>query len=76
MKIRESNIFGSKSEADNDIILKVITRFPEKWILIDSETNQVYNGTKNTEIFKNWSAIKDNKVKKRIIELLKKSIDI
>ena len=75
MKIRKSNIFGSQSEADNDTILKVITRFPEKWILIDTETNQIYSGTKNTEIFKNCSSIKEKEVKKKIIELLKKSID-
>ena len=50
MKKRNSMIFGKKTELKNDIELKIITRFPEKWILIDSETSQVYSGNNNLKI--------------------------
>ena len=36
---RKSNVFGEFAEADKDFELKIITRFPEKWVLIDTENN-------------------------------------
>ena len=47
---RKSNVFGEFVEADKDFELKIITRFPEKWVLIDTENNQAYQGTKNSII--------------------------
>ena len=64
-------IFGKKTELKNDIELKIITRFPEKWILIDSETSQVYSGNNNLKIGNNWNKIIDKPILKKISDLLK-----
>jgi hypothetical protein len=37
----------SFEEVDEDVILTVKTLSPEKWLLVDRETGQVYNGNKN-----------------------------
>lgn len=71
MKKRNSIIFGKKTELKNHIELKIITRFPEKWILIDSETSQVYSGNNNLKIGKNWNKIIDKPILKKISDLLK-----
>lgn len=44
MADRNSFVF---KEEDNDIILQVRTLSPTKWILIDRETGQIYQGNKN-----------------------------
>ena len=44
-------------ELENPVELKVITKCPTKWILIDEETGQVYRGTENKEIGKMWKLI-------------------
>jgi len=31
-------------ETDNDVVLTVATRCPSKWLLVDRETGQVYQG--------------------------------
>ncbi len=72
MKNRKSNIFKDHKESEKAFTLKVITKFPEKWILFDTETCEIYNGTKNENLFKNWDLIKDKKVVKNLIELLNK----
>lgn len=41
--------------------LNVITKCPTKWILQDLETGQVYRGTDNTEVGKQWKEIKQEK---------------
>ena len=56
MKIRKSKLFGNYNEKEKDIILRIITRFPEKWILIDSETDQIYKGCEDDKIGKNWKS--------------------
>lgn len=40
------NIFSFKVLSDS-VILKVKTKSPEKWLLIDRETGQVYQGSEN-----------------------------
>lgn len=64
-------IFGKKTELKNHIQLKIITRFPEKWILIDSETSQIYSGNNNLKIGNNWNKIIDKPTLKKIGDLLK-----
>lgn len=71
MKKRNSMIFGKKTELKNHIQLKIITRFPEKWILIDSETSQIYSGNNNLKIGNNWNKIIDKPTLKKIGDLLK-----
>ena len=71
MKTRKSKVFGNYNETENDIILKVITRFPKKWVLIDTETSQIYNGTENNEIGKNWKKTDDRSILKKINVLIK-----
>jgi len=48
-------------ELENPIELKLITKCPTKWILIDEETGQVYRGTKNAEVGKMWELIRPQK---------------
>tara|TARA_Y100000589_G_scaffold332295_1_gene391292 strand:- start:6588 stop:6773 length:186 start_codon:yes stop_codon:yes gene_type:complete len=48
-------------ELDNPVELKVITKCPTKWILIDEETGQVYRGTENKEVGKMWKLITKQK---------------
>ena len=48
-------------ELENPVELKVITKCPTKWILIDEETGQVYRGTDNKEVGKMWKLITKQK---------------
>ena len=48
-------------ELDQAVELKVITKCPTKWILIDEETGQVYRGSENKEIGKMWELITKQK---------------
>jgi hypothetical protein len=48
-------------ELDNAITLSVYTKVPLKWILIDTETLEVYKGTNNLEIGKQWLKINQMK---------------
>jgi hypothetical protein len=48
-------------ELENPVELKVITKCPTKWILIDEETGQVYRGTENKEVGKMWELISKQK---------------
>ena len=41
--------------------LKVITKCPTKWLLIDEETGQVYRGSENKEVGKMWELITKQK---------------
>jgi len=45
-------------ELDEPVELRIITKVPTKWMLIDMETGQSYIGTKNKEIGKQWKQIK------------------
>ena len=42
MKNRKSHIFKDHKESEKAITLKVITKFPEKYILFDTETWVVF----------------------------------
>ena len=44
-------------ELDKAISLSVYTKVPSKWILIDTETLDVYKGSNNLEIGKQWQKI-------------------
>jgi len=48
-------------ELEQPVVLKVITKCPEKWCLIDQETGQMYRGSKNSEIGKMWQLIVEKK---------------
>jgi len=48
-------------ELEQAVELKVITKCPEKWLLIDQETGQVYRGSHNTEIGKMWQLVEEKK---------------
>jgi hypothetical protein len=43
---KERNAF-TYDVVDKDITLQVVTRSPEKWMLIDRETGQTYQGNVN-----------------------------
>ena len=45
-------------ELENPVELKVITKCPTKWILIDEETGQVYRGSNSTKVGQMWKLIK------------------
>jgi hypothetical protein len=44
-------------DLDKAVELKVITKCPTKWMLIDEETGQVYRGSENKEVGKMWELI-------------------
>ena len=46
-----------KEESESKVVLQVITKMPNKWLLTDLETGQVYIGTNNKEIGKQWQKI-------------------
>ena len=48
-------------ELNQPIELKVITKCPSKWILIDEETGQVYRGTENPNLGKMWQLVQPTK---------------
>jgi hypothetical protein len=46
---------GEEVKVHEEIIdLSIHTRVPEKWIIIDMETGQVYRGSDNQEMYKCW----------------------
>ncbi len=45
-------------ELEQPVELKLITKCPEKWILIDEETGQVYRGSNSTKVGQMWKLIK------------------
>ncbi len=58
MKKRESKVFGILEETPKTE-LRIITKAPEKWILIDTESMQVYQGSKESkEVGKMWRFLK------------------
>ena len=72
MKNRKSHIFKDHIESEKVFTLKVITKFPEKWVLVDTETCKIYNGTKNENLFMNWDLIKDKETLEKLAELIQK----
>ena len=69
MKIRKC-LDEEIPELDTAITLTVYTKAPFKWILIDTETLDVYKGSNNSEIGKQWTKIK----KISNAEVLKKNV--
>jgi hypothetical protein len=46
---------GEEVKVHEEIVdLSIYTRVPDKWILIDMETGQVYRGSDNQDIYKRW----------------------
>ena len=60
MRKRKINNGRFVEELNSPIELKIITKVPEKWMLIDLETNQKYIGTTNKKIGKNWKLINND----------------
>jgi hypothetical protein len=56
MKIRKC-LDEEIPELDSAVTLSVYTKAPFKWILIDTETLDVYKGSNNSEIGKQWTKI-------------------
>ncbi|MDB2675556.1 hypothetical protein N9Y90_03390 [Flavobacteriales bacterium] len=48
-------------ELEKPVELKLITKCPSKWILIDEETGQVYRGSNNSEVGKMWELVRPQK---------------
>ena len=48
-------------ELEEPVELKLITKCPTKWILIDEETGQVYRGSNSAEVGKMWELIRPQK---------------
>lgn len=46
-------------ELNEPMALIVNTKVPHKWVLQDTETGEIYRGTTNTEIGKQWEKIID-----------------
>ncbi len=74
MKTRKSKIFGKFDESEYSNKLQIITKFPEKWILIDTENSRVYKGTKNKKLKKIWNEILDKRILKKIQNIISEKI--
>ena len=76
MKTRNSSIYGHFEESELSNKLEIITKFPEKWILIDTENFRMYQGTKNKVVTTKWKEIFDNhildKIREKISDKIKK----
>ena len=75
MKKRNSIIFGESKEINKPAKLKVITKFPKKWVLIDTEKGHIYQGSENEKINQSWNNIYDKNILKKLIKLLKKMLN-
>tara|TARA_X000000368_G_C22454981_1_gene460680 strand:+ start:77 stop:307 length:231 start_codon:yes stop_codon:yes gene_type:complete len=70
MEIRNSKVFDNSSNLREDISLKIVTRFPRKWVLIDTETSQIYQGTESEEIGKCWDKLEDKIILKKLSQMI------
>jgi hypothetical protein len=59
-----------ESEKNVDIIIR--SKCPKKWRITDMETGQIYEGTGNTELYKQWKLVGRLRVKGVKRELNKK----
>ncbi len=57
MKTRSLQDGTEVQELDHPLILEIKTKCPEKWILIDSETGEKYQGTNSIEKYKQWKRL-------------------
>ncbi len=57
MKTRSLKDGTEVQELDHPLILEIKTKCPEKWILIDSETGEKYQGTNSIEKYKQWKRL-------------------
>jgi hypothetical protein len=57
MKTRSLKDGIEVQELDHPLILEIKTKCPEKWILIDSETGEKYQGTNSIEKYKQWKRL-------------------
>lgn len=54
---RNSKIFGDYNVDENSYNLYIKTKFPEKWVLIDTENEQYYQGTRDVTLMNQWKKI-------------------
>lgn len=61
--MKKTRIINNQEVEDLEqaVELKVITKCPSKWVLIDEETGQVYRGSENKEVGKMWELITKQK---------------
>ncbi len=57
MKTRSLKDGTEVQELDHPLILEIKTKCPEKWVLIDSETGEKYQGTNSIEKYKQWKRL-------------------
>ncbi len=69
---RKSKIFGNYEVNNEKFTLNIITKFPKKWILIDSESGEFYQGSNNLEFKKHWEKIDDNDIFIKLLSLIQK----
>ena len=71
-KKRFSNIFGNYNESKKNE-LKVITKFPQKWLLIDTETDEIYKGQNSDKVGEFWKKINQETIKNYLLNLKNKN---
>lgn len=59
MKKRKLLDGRSINELGSPVTLKIITKAPQKWMLVDMETGQKYFGTTNKKIGYNWKLVEN-----------------
>ena len=69
---RKSIIFGEHNEDKRTLM--VITKFPKKWILIDTENINFFQGAECDRIGKQWNQINDAKIIESTMKMLESKI--
>jgi hypothetical protein len=57
MKTRTLTDGTEVQELDHPLILEIKTKCPEKWLLIDTETGEKYQGSNSIEKYRQWKRI-------------------
>ena len=56
-KIRKLITGDEAEEFENPVDLTIHTKAPEKWLLIDLETGQVYQGSEKPNLYGKWKRL-------------------
>lgn len=56
-KIRKLITGESVEDLENPVDLTIHTKAPEKWLLIDLETGQVYQGSEKPNLYGKWKRL-------------------
>jgi len=70
MKQRKSLIFKDSAPLDKSTTLQIKTKFPQKWILIDTENGSIFQGKNEMENGQYWANISKTKIATKITKAM------